>query len=169
YDMVEHLTGHSSETNDLVAEIFTRVLESEKHVAAAHEIRNLINLTTSRVCQNHLKKENTKRENSSKAGAHYMFTLSDDTERAETYGHMGNFLWREAEKLPLKTREVIVLAYYYELTNKEIAMRLGMTEKTVSNHKTDAKKILKIEANKKGGRQAFYLFVLSLNLLYESL
>jgi DNA-directed RNA polymerase specialized sigma24 family protein len=63
-----------------------------------------------------------------------------------------------------KTKLVITLAYKYDMKNKEIAAHTGMTEKTVSNHKAEARKILKTAAERKGGRKAFYSFVLLLNL-----
>ncbi|MFI5195315.1 MAG: RNA polymerase sigma factor [Chitinophagales bacterium] len=167
YDIVDQLTAHSPDTEDIVSEVFTRAFENEGRFSATTDIRDFLHVTAVNAAQDYLRHERVKKEKGPVAGEHYRLILAEDIERAEIYGYMGNFLWQQVEKMSPKTKEVITLAYKNDLKNKEIAERLGMTEKTVSNHKTDARKILKIEAKKRGGRNAFYLFVLLLNLLYE--
>jgi len=164
YDIVDQLTAHSPDTEDIVSEVFTRAFENEGRFSATTDIRDFLHVTAVNAARDHLRHERVKKENGPAAGEHYRLILAADIERAEIYAYMGSFLWQQVEKMSPKTKEVIMLAYKYDMKNKEIAARLGMTEKTVSNHKTEARKILKTAAEKRGGRKAFYSFVLLLNL-----
>jgi RNA polymerase sigma factor (sigma-70 family) len=159
HDYVYERTHHSPDTQDLVSDIFFKLLDCDRHLSSRFEIRNLLSIITRNRCSDYQKHLEVRDKKDQEAGEHYQFVLEGDNETAEIYAHMGQFLWEQVEKLPRKTRDVIVLAYRDELSNKEIADRLGMTEKTVSNHKTEAKRILKIESDKRGGRQSFYLII----------
>lgn len=48
-------------------------------------------------------------------------------------------------KLPQRCREVFVLSRFENLKNKEIAERLGITEKTVENQINKALRVLRME------------------------
>jgi RNA polymerase sigma-70 factor (ECF subfamily) len=164
YDIVDQLTAHSPETEDIVSEVFTRAFEYAGRFAAATDIRDFLHVTAVNAAQDYLRHERVKKEKEPAAGEYYRRILAEDIERAEIYAYMGSFLWQQVEKMSPKTKLVITLAYKYDMKNKEIAAHTGMTEKTVSNHKAEARKILKTAAEKKGGRKAFYSFVLLLNL-----
>jgi RNA polymerase sigma factor (sigma-70 family) len=157
HDYVYKYTHHSPDTQDLVSDIFLKLFGCERHLSSRFEIQNLLNIITRNRCDDYRKHLEVREKKNQQAGEHYLFILEGDTETAEIYAHMGQFLWEQVEKLPPKTKEVFVLAYKYHLSNKEVSERLGMTEKTVSNHKTEAKRILKTESEKRGGRQSFYL------------
>jgi RNA polymerase sigma-70 factor (ECF subfamily) len=159
HDYVYEKTGHSPDTQDLVNDIFFKLFKNDRHLSSRFEIKNLLSIITKNRCSDYRKHLEVRDKKDQQASEHYQFVLEGDNETAEVYAHMGQFLWEQVEKLSSKTRDVIVLAYRDELSNKEIADRLGMTEKTVSNHKTEAKRILKIESDKRGGRQSFYLII----------
>jgi RNA polymerase sigma-70 factor (family 1) len=56
-----------------------------------------------------------------------------------------NRIYKEIEKLPGKSREIIRLAYIEGLKNAEIARRLGTHEKTIRNQKTTALNRLRLK------------------------
>ena len=59
-----------------------------------------------------------------------------------------DLICREIDRLPRQRRLVLVLSYLSGMTNTEIATRLGISEKSVSNQKTLALKTLKLKLNK---------------------
>ena len=62
-----------------------------------------------------------------------------------------------ADQLPGKYGEIFRLSRYEQLSNREIALKMGISEKTVENQMTIALKKLK---EKLGPRNAFLFFFL---------
>jgi RNA polymerase sigma factor (sigma-70 family) len=61
-------------------------------------------------------------------------------------------------KLPVKCRSVFVLSRYEHKSNKEIAMQLGISEKTVENHITNAIRQLRLSLKGVACTILVYLF-----------
>ena len=66
------------------------------------------------------------------------------------------FIKKSSESLPARCREIFQLSRFGELSNKEIALKLGVSEKTVENQITIALKKLKKDL----ASGQFYLFFL---------
>lgn len=64
----------------------------------------------------------------------------------------------ELVKLPVKCRSVFVLSRYEHKSNKEIAMQLGISEKTVENHITNAIRQLRLSLKGVACAILVYLF-----------
>lgn len=69
----------------------------------------------------------------------------DRLENAEIHAEKLNKLMAAIEKLPLKCRRVIKMAYLDGLKNKQIADSLGVSENTIKTHKKIAIKRLRID------------------------
>ncbi|SMC94018.1 RNA polymerase sigma-70 factor [Pedobacter africanus] len=82
---------------------------------------------------------------------------SDDEAAAMEVRELSDLIKRLAEQLPGKHGEIFRLSRYAQLSNKEIAAQLGITEKTVENQMTIALKKMK---EKLGPGNAFLLLLL---------
>ena len=82
---------------------------------------------------------------------------SEDEEAAMEVRELYAFIRNLADQLPGKYGEIFRLSRYEQLSNKEIAQQMGISEKTVENQMTIALKKLK---EKLGPGSAFLFFLL---------
>lgn len=67
-----------------------------------------------------------------------------------------NVIAEFTRSLPEKAREVFRLSRYEQLSNKEIASRLGISEKTVENHMTSTLKKLRVTLSRLSAYMIFF-------------
>jgi RNA polymerase sigma-70 factor (family 1) len=90
---------------------------------------------------NHYQKEAVRKRHAQQPAPH---SSANATENAVFWNDLQRALVREVSNLPDKCQAVFRLSREENLTMKEVAMRLGISEKTVENHLSKALRILKV-------------------------
>ena len=81
---------------------------------------------------------------------------------------MHHLLWKAIQKLPDKKRAFFLLFFNDDLSNEQIAERLGISVQTAANKKSMILQTLKLEIAKIGGDEINELSILLLIIfLYE--
>ena len=134
-------TGDLSTAEEVVQDVFVRFWEKRQSIGIENSVRVYLFKAVYNQCMNLLKHKKVERN--------YL-----EQNRTELYEEQWG-LFNESElrqildqaisKLPDRCREIFELSRFENLKNKEIAKKLGITEKTVENQITKALKILRNE------------------------
>jgi RNA polymerase sigma-70 factor, ECF subfamily len=155
FDIIDKLTDGSSETEDLTANIFDRLLRRDHHYETLDDIRSYLFESAKNRSVDWLRHEKVKKAGFIEINYRYPTVEEPDLERSETHAVLCRMIDESIEKLSRQCRNVFRLWYKENLTNGEIAKRLGMSEKTVSNQKSIALQQLKMEIEPRGRRLFF--------------
>lgn len=144
-------------SEDIVQEIFTRIWEDRRDLIGKDAIRYYLFTAVRNNCITHLRKEK-------KTGAvKWDDQDTGDEPPDETGSHLDfrPLLQTAIDRLPPKCREVFLLSRFSNMTYKQIAASLGISEKTVENQIGKALKTLRAFLKGKG----IFLAWLLLNFL----
>ena len=162
--------GKSPDLDRLVFEVFVKFWSHKKPFRVFKDLRDYINVSALHVWTDYMKKqEKQKKEKFIPGGfSHFLFLQSSDgLVRRASEAYLFELIYREADKLSDKTKAVFKMHHKERLPVDEIAQKLDMSEKTVKNHLSTAKSILKTKfKDKSTGEQAFIMFLL-LNFLHD--
>jgi RNA polymerase sigma factor (sigma-70 family) len=159
--LVERFTKEQEETIDLTQEVLTTMLEHRRPFQDFREVRLFLYKTARNICLNACKRQQMIKDKFSDVQDDYLSGFTQDYYHAITQAELSAFIYRSIEKLPAKTKSIFRLLYYDDMTNREIANHLGIPEKTVANHKTNAYRILRWELR---GIKRFVTYLLNLFL-----
>jgi RNA polymerase sigma-70 factor (ECF subfamily) len=137
-------TGDLSTSEEVVQDVFVRFWEKRQHIEIETSVRFYLFRTVHNQCMNllkHKKIENCYRQQSTFEADHF----SDDQWSLFNESELRHILDQAISKLPDRCREIFELSRFENLKNKEIAEKLGITEKTVENQITKALTILRKE------------------------
>jgi RNA polymerase sigma factor (sigma-70 family) len=158
--------GNSQDLGDLVSIVFVKFWSHRKPFIGYQDIRDYIERTTYHVWSDYLKKQQENKTDSFTMADFNLSQLTDD-QVPEAESFLLELVYRKIEELPTKTREVFLLYCKEHLSNEEIAKKLGMSVKTVKNHKSNALQFLKMEFQNKRQELPLPLILLLINLLYD--
>lgn len=139
-------------TRDLVQEIFIKFWEHRYHIEVTTLKSYLMNAVKYKVA-NSIRHERVKEVffiEAQKINLDYYYP-DDQLELSQ----LKQFIQQATDTLPPKCREIFFLSRNEHLSNKEIALKLGVSEKTVENQMTIALRKLK----KALGNLYFYCFL----------
>lgn len=137
---------------DLVQEIFIRFWEHRYHINITSLRSYLMNAIKYKVA-NSIRHEKVKESfftEAQKINLDYYYP-DDQLELSQ----LKQFIQQATDALPTKCKEIFFLSRNEHLSNREIALQLGISEKTVENQMTIALKKLK----KSLGNFYFYIFL----------
>jgi RNA polymerase sigma factor (sigma-70 family) len=149
FTIVRRLAGISPDTDDLVAEVFTRLMENPGRFPNLPRIKYFLFLTARNTCLNYIKRREMIRNRSGELEIRSPAFEEDQLEATEASAQLFQILEAAIEKLPPKCKAVFLLHYRYRLSNAAIAERLFLAEKTVANRKAQAMKLLKMDMKDK--------------------
>ncbi len=152
--------GESQDTIDEVMEVVVSMLEHKGGFETVKNIKRYLFRIINTVCERYLKKKEEKKT-SSRDVSKYLANLTEEArEKAIVRDKFRNLLYVATESLPRQCLQVFELCYHEELSNREIAKRLNISEKAVEYHKTIAYKKIRIELDrqKDKDRATFFLF-----------
>lgn len=130
-----HLLKDQQEAEDVVQEIFIRLLDSKTYFDNEEHLKNYFYKSVRNACLNRIKSTKTHSELSNEVSENDFFT---NIVRAEVYEE----IMRAIYKLPKGCRQIFQLAYIDGYSNEEIAAQLFISVNTVKVQKNKAKKQL---------------------------
>ncbi len=140
----KNFTGDLDISEEVVQDVFVRFWEKRQNIEIESSVRFYLFRTVYNQCMNLLKHKKIERnyiqnqKNREDNLYEEQWSLYNETELRQA-------LDNAISKLPERCREVFVLSRFENLKNKEIAEKLGITEKTVENQINKALRVLKTE------------------------
>ena len=131
------------EAEDIVHSVFERVLSKSVEIKDSNSVNSYLLSAVRNACLNHISK---KRHHNS-----YVATSLKEAESADYSSFLNSrieseILWElfsKVENLPDGCRNVFKMSYLENLSNQEIADRLGISVNTVKSQKARARELLK--------------------------
>jgi len=148
YSFVHKRISASPATADIVADCFIRLLPKRGSFKNLKIVKSYLFQTAKNACLDYLKHSRLEREKAIEIQKRELALREDIFDPSESQGELLTMIFKVIEKLPRQCRQIFVLYYTEGLSIKEIANRLGISEKTVFNQKTIAIKILKMKFTK---------------------
>jgi RNA polymerase sigma-70 factor, ECF subfamily len=169
--MIREEIGDSPDLSDLAFRVMAKLWNHSKPINTMAEMSSYINLTTHHVCLGYLKKQENERAcaaiRTEAIAEHYKSLSEDQQALREARAELLDLVFREVENLSPKKKEVFLLHHKEELTVSAIALKLEMSEKTVRNTLSKAKKELKTRFEAKAAMMDMGIILTILKLLYE--
>ncbi len=129
-----------SVAEEIVQEVFLKIWEKADDLSAINSIKSYLYRAVINASINYLKRQKN-------VDNHHQNIAADLTQsyiqEADEEHELVLRLYEEIDKLPTKCKEVFKLARFDGLKYKDIALQLGISERTVENHVANALKILK--------------------------
>src|ERR1700722_12249149 len=142
---VKKITGGSPDDPDLVGEIMFRFLERQIRFETIKSLNKYLDDVITGVCADEKRRKKTRVASESRVQEHIVSLHAQNMEN-ENKRLVWEYLMKLAvEMLPSKIRQVFLLSYVYEMTNREIAAKLILSTRTVEYHRSEAYKRLRLE------------------------
>jgi RNA polymerase sigma-70 factor (family 1) len=145
YSVVKRLTSGSPDIKDLVTDSFIKLLSYKGKFESLIKIKFFLFTATRNVCIDYLKHKKIVRTKAFDIGNYWRSFQHEPIEKVEKSAAFRSMIYEAIETLPRQRRQIFLLFYFKGLKNSEIAKRFGISEKTVSNQKTIALKILRMK------------------------
>ncbi len=136
--------GDLSSSEEVVQDVFARFWEKRQAIQITSSVRFYLFKTVYNQCLNNLKHQKVERAYQQQCVID-SFDMQQSQWSLYNEYELRNVLDQAITKLPDKCREVFELSRFDNLKNKEIAEKLGISEKTVENQITKALKVLRKE------------------------
>jgi RNA polymerase sigma factor (sigma-70 family) len=144
-EIIYRLTRDSPDAKDLVTETMLKILYSSQPFDSLEGIRGSLVTSAKNASLNYIKRNLNLDSKSPDIAYHYQHVFQESEADAETAGVLSKRICEAIEGLKPKCKEVFKLYYNHKLKNREIAERLGISEKAVEKQKTKAFNILKFK------------------------
>ncbi len=130
------------ESKDLVQDIFVKFWKDREKTDIRFSIRSYLFVSVKNKCFDFLRKKSGSLKVQEISNEH---DISDESFETYILSELESIFNKSLEKLPERCREVFELSRFHGLKNREIAVKLNLSEKTVENQITKALHILKEE------------------------
>ncbi|MFZ0667583.1 MAG: RNA polymerase sigma factor [Acidimicrobiales bacterium] len=133
------ILGNPADAEEAVQEAFLRAWRFRASLAAGADIRPWLYRVVVNTCNSRLRQEIPHRERRSSEGDLANMSLVHDASGEVALGHD---VQRALRDLPTHLRMVVVLKYYAELSEREIATAIGRRPGTVKSRLHEARRLL---------------------------
>lgn len=168
FTLVTDLTNQSEDAWDLVHDIFSKLFQENGKYPTRDSIRSMLNQIGKGVCSNYLKKKRRTIDKTVEFIEDSMVPDDGIFEQSEYKAAFHDLLYVAVRNLPEKKRTFFILFYVDDLSNSQIAERLGISVQTVANRKSMILQMLKMEIRKTGGNEILELSFLLLIFIYDT-
>lgn len=141
-------TDGSPDAEDLVADVFYKLISHNGRFKSLKQIEYFLYRTAINTSLDYLRHQRVKKISADNVEKYYEDMQESAKESAQIRDRFDHLMLLAAAKLSPQCKQIIVLGYANGLGNREIAWKLGLSEKTVANLKTLAMKTLKMEVGK---------------------
>ena len=136
-------TSTSEIAEEIVQDLFTSLWVNRLKLSIRTSFSNYVYTSIKYLVFNHYQKESV-RKSYQESVQHKLVIHDTSTEDQLTYKELNQIIDTEVKTLPAKCRSVFELSRKEYKNNKEIALILGISEKTVENHLTKALRNLRL-------------------------
>jgi RNA polymerase sigma-70 factor (ECF subfamily) len=143
YLFVARLAHFIPAAQDITTDAFIRLWECRGHFERQTSIKSFLFQTAKNLARDQLRRNLIEKKKLREIQKMGQDLLAGDAQPGEIHAELLDRITREAEHLPNQCRQIFRLSYTNGLSNPEIANRLNISVKTVSNQKNIAIKILK--------------------------
>ena len=155
---VRKTTGGSPYSEDITTDVFVVLWQETGPFITVPGILEFLNTVAVRKSLNENRKQDTAERHAEGVRRYYLNIEERNRENAEIDDHYNHLMYVDVEKLPRVRKLVFKLSYFEKLTNEQIALKQGISKRTVETHMTQAYRFLRIEVKKSGGYFTFTLF-----------
>ncbi|HVY74874.1 MAG TPA: sigma-70 family RNA polymerase sigma factor [Puia sp.] len=155
--LVRRMTQGSPDAPDIVQDSFDRLLRHPGRFRSLDKVKHFLMNTARNICVDRRRHREVVERKSGDIAYHLQSVEPKSAESAEVMALVEEKMYELIQKLPKRTRKVHELYYFKQLSNAEIAQRLGMPEKSVANRKSEAMQWLTPKLKKV--KHQFYLFL----------
>lgn len=119
-------------TKDIIQELFVDLWDKREHINIQDTVEGYLKVAVRNRVFNHIRSRNTRKR-------HYYAATKDlpegtfSTEELYNEKELRKLYRAEVEKLPLKMKEVYILIKENDLTIKQVAEQLSLSEQTIKN------------------------------------
>jgi RNA polymerase sigma-70 factor (family 1) len=143
YQYAKRWLCDGADAEDITADTFIKLLKRREQFVSLDNISAFLKLTARNACFDFLKHARIKTEKQETLLEELIVSATTDFAWVEIREEFLRLVYAEVEKMPQKMKAVFLLAYKEGLKPAEIAELLDLNVQTVSNHKTNAVKLLK--------------------------
>lgn len=147
YYKVNQVLRDEEASKDIIQELFTYVWEKSDKLKEDQNLSGYLYIASRSRVLNLIKKGNTRSDYLTEV-ANYSVNITDETTEKLDEKELFLLVASEIAKLPEKMREVFQLSRIEDLSHKEIAERLNISETTVKKQVQNALKILRERLSK---------------------
>lgn len=161
YVLAHRYLMNTEMAEDAVQYVFTRLWEHRSELCVGISLKNYLFTMTKNYVLNLIRNENTalaKNYEIAQSALGYEDDLIEKLEKRE----LMSLFYKAVDRLPDRKRAICVMKVREELSNKEIAERLGLSVNTIKTHYSDALKLLRLYLGK---MLMFVTFVILMKLL----
>jgi len=141
---VKNFLNDRDQAEDIVAETFSKLWYSDSRFEVMEKLLAYIHVTAKNACIDYLRRRKVEAANIARleSSAEMFFEMNADFRGIEE--SLQSRIDNEIQKLPKKSQIIFKMAFLEDATNREIAARLGISEKTVRNRKVSILKKLRM-------------------------
>ncbi|MEZ0454713.1 RNA polymerase sigma-70 factor [Sphingobacterium thalpophilum] len=147
YYKINQMLRDENVSKDLVQDLFTSIWEKSELIRDNVGISSYLYVAARNRVLKYIQKGKTRSDYLAEIGK-YSLMVSDETLEKIDEKDLMLLLTAEIAKLPAKMREVFELSRLEDLSHREIAQRLGLSESTVKKQVQNALKILKVRLSR---------------------
>lgn len=143
YEFAAKYLPTSQDAEDITADSFIKLWQRHSSFESLEHIRNFLFATARNACLNFLEHSRIKDRKHEEIFRSLANSQRDNFYLEEIRAELMKLVYAEVNKFPAKMKQVFLLAYKDGLKTSEIAERLSINEKTVSNQKLNAVNLLR--------------------------
>ncbi|MDE6587966.1 MAG: RNA polymerase sigma-70 factor [Paramuribaculum sp.] len=142
YHTVLRMFGNADVAADVVQDLFLKIWEKRADMDPSGNFEAYIHVVARNLAYSYLRNELDKLENISTAEAAAMCAGGDDPSKELEAMSTGEFIRRIIDSMPPVRRQIFIMSRFDNLSHKEIAARMNISERTVESHIYQALKII---------------------------
>jgi len=151
---------------EIVQDIFLKIWEDKDLLSTVNAIKSYLHRSVVNTSINYINRQKNIEQHHLKIAAHL---TDDDIDLIDEQNELIALLYNEIDLLPEKCQKVFKMSRLEGLKYRDIALELGISEKTVENHMGNALRILRLRVLKNiemgnGSNSSKYISLLSLFL-----
>lgn len=139
----------ADEVEDVVSEVFVKLWQKSTDFNSMSRIKGFLYIATKNLCIDRLRQQ---RRNATSMEDYFygVDQLHDSSDQNLLETEVLRLIYEEIEHLPTRAQAIFKLIFFEGLRTDEVALRLGISVKTVRNQKARAVQLLQIALHKRG-------------------